>query len=420
MPETLPTVPVMPLTSDLAADPAAPRAIPVRAWLLLVFVAAAAVLFVIDRQVLSLLKTTLRTEVGLDDVHYGWLVTAFMVPYTVMYLFTGAWLDRWGTRAMSVVFIGAMSLATVATGLSSDFTGMAAGRVLLGVAEAGIIPASILFVVQWFPRHRRATALAIKSPIAVLGQVITPPLVAWLTLTWSWRATFFLPGLIGFGVAGAWWLLDRNPPDYGEPRVREARPGLLGLLRRRELWPLLASRLLSDPFWFFLLYWHAGFLQERLGLTLAQVGRWAWIPPLCSSLGTLAAGVLSDRLVARGFALRRARTLPIVGATVLAPLAILLALGGSPALAIGLLGGLFMMCGAWISLTNILVADLVPRNSVATAVGLLSALGGVTSALFNLLAGPLVAQAGYVPPLLAGALLHPLAAVVVWRAYARR
>ncbi|HEY0969276.1 MAG TPA: MFS transporter [Opitutaceae bacterium] len=405
--------------------PANPRHIPMRAWVLLGLVAMAAVLFMVDRQVLSLLKTTLRDELGLTDVQYGWLITAFMVPYTVMYLFTGGWIDRWGTRATSLVFIGAMSLATVLTGMARNFTDLFLCRVLLGAAEAGIIPASILFVVLWFPKERRATAVAIKSPIAVFGTVSAPPLVAWITLEFGWRTAFVIPGVVGLIVAAGWWMLDRNPPDYGDPKPAPAEPGAKRLnafgllLRNRRIWPLLAVRVISDPLWFFLLYWHAPFLQEQLGFSLAQIGKFVWILPLCGALGNLLTGLASDKLVARGLSLQRARTLPLVGATVLAPLAALLPFIHTAGVAITLLALLYILCNAWIFLSNVFVADLVPRENVATAVGLLSAMGGVTSALFNLGAGWMVTHAGYAPLFWIGALLHPIAAVVLWRAYGR-
>lgn len=413
------------ITTPAASSTTAAR-IPQRAWVLLGFVAIAAVLFMVDRQVLSLLKTTLRDELGLTDVQYGWLITAFMVPYTVMYLFTGGWIDRWGTRTMSLVFIGAMSLATVLTGLSRGFADLFFCRVLLGVAEAGIIPASILFVVLWFPKERRATAVAIKSPLAVFGTVSTPPLVAWITLEYGWRTAFVVPGVLGLFVAAGWWMLDRNPPDYGEPKPAPSQPdakrlGAFGLLlRNRRLWPLLAVRVISDPLWFFLLYWHAPFLQEQLGFSLAQVGQWAWILPLCGALGNLLTGLVSDKLVARGMPLWRARTLPLLGAATLAPLAALLPFAHTAGVAITLMALLYILCNAWIFLSNVFVADLVPRENVATAVGLLSAMGGATSALFNLGAGWMVTHAGYAPLFWAGALLHPLAAVVLWRAYGRK
>jgi ACS family hexuronate transporter-like MFS transporter len=392
-----------------------------RSWILLAFVATAAVLFVVDRQVMSLLKTTLGTALGLTDVQYGWLITAFMTPYTVMYLFTGGWVDRWGTRAMSVVFIGAMSVATIMTGLSRGFSELVVFRILLGVAEAGIMPAAILFVVIWFPKELRATAVAVKSPIATIGTVTTPPLVAWITLTFGWRLAFIVPGVIGLFVAAGWWLLDRNPPDY----AREAAPAVgrrasaFGLLRERSLWPLLAVRIVSDPLWFFILYWHAPFLQEHLGISLAQVGKWVWIPPLAAAFGNLGIGMISDRLVRRGLSLRQARTWPLAVAAILGPLAWVLPWAPQVGAAVGLIAVIFVVCNAWIFITNVFVADLLPRENVATGVGLLSAMGGATSALFNLCAGWVVAGLGYTPLLLIGGCLHPIAAVILWRAYGR-
>ena len=395
--------------------------VPVRAWTLLGLVAIAAVLFMMDRQVLSLLKTTLRDEIGLTDVQYGWLITGFMVPYTVMYLFTGGWIDRWGTRVMSLVFIGTMSAATLLNGLARNFEEMFLCRVLLGAAEAGIIPASILFVYTWFPDDRRATAAGIKSPIALVGTMSTPLLVAFLAENFGWRVAFVIPGVVGLFVAAGWWWLDRNPPHYGVPKKAAApRVGAFALLRQRRIWPLFAARILSDPFWFFLLYWHAPFLREKLGVSLGDLGRWVWILPLGGSLANLGAGLFSDRLIARGLPLFKARVLPLLLTAGIAPLAWLIPQAGSIRVAVLLFAALYVMCYAWTLLTNLFVADIVGRENVATGVAVLSAMGGATSAAFNLTAGWLVTHAGYTPLFIAGSLLHPLAAIVLWRAYYRR
>jgi len=395
--------------------------VPVRAWTLLGLVAIAAVLFMMDRQVLSLLKTTLRDEIGLTDVQYGWLITGFMVPYTVMYLFTGGWIDRWGTRVMSLVFIGTMSAATLLNGLARNFEEMFLCRVLLGAAEAGIIPASILFVYTWFPDDRRATAAGIKSPIALVGTMSTPLLVAFLAENFGWRVAFVIPGVVGLFVAAGWWWLDRNPPHYGVPKKAAApRVGAFALLRQRRIWPLFAARILSDPFWFFLLYWHAPFLREKLGVSLGDLGRWVWILPLGGSLANLGAGLFSDRLLARGLPLFKARVLPLLLTAGIAPLAWLIPQAGSIRVAVLLFAALYVMCYAWTLLTNLFVADIVGRENVATGVAVLSAMGGATSAAFNLTAGWLVTHAGYTPLFIAGSLLHPLAAVVLWRSYYRQ
>ncbi len=405
----------------LSPPPVNRSVVPLRAWTLLGFVAIAAVLFMMDRQALSLLKTTLRDEIGLTDVQYGWLITAFMVPYTVMYLFTGGWLDRWGTRTMSLIFIGAMSAATLLNGLARNFEEMFLCRVLLGAAEAGIIPASILFVYTWFPEDRRATAAGIKSPIALIGTMSTPLLVALLTENFGWRIAFVVPGVVGLVVAAGWWLLDKNPPNYGTPRKAPvARVSAVGLLQQRKIWPLLTARILSDPFWFFLLYWHAPFLQEKLGVSLGELGRWVWILPLGGAMANLAVGIFSDRLIARGLPLFKARVRPLLLAAGIAPLAWAIPEAGSIWVAVFLFAALYMMCNAWILLTNLFIADIVGRENVATGVAVLSAMGGVTSAGFNLVAGWLVTHTGYTPLFIAGALLHPIAGFVLWRAYYRR
>jgi ACS family hexuronate transporter-like MFS transporter len=389
--------------------------------MLLALVAIAAVLFMMDRQVLSLLKTTLRDEMGLTDVQYGWLITGFMVPYTVMYLFTGGWIDRWGTRVMSLVFIGLMSAATLLNGVARNFEEMFLCRVLLGAAEAGIIPASILFVYTWFPDDRRATAAGIKSPIALVGTMSTPLLVAYLAENFGWRVAFVIPGVVGLFVAAGWWWLDKNPPHYSAAKKAAApRLSALGLLRQRRIWPLFAARILSDPFWFFLLYWHAPFLREKLGVSLGELSRWVWILPLGGALANLGAGIFSDRLIARGLPLFKARVLPLLLTAGVAPLAWLIPQADSIRVAVLLLAALYVMCYAWTLLTNLFVADIVGQENVATGVAVLSAVGGATSAAFNLSAGWLVTHAGYTPLFVAGSLLHPLAAFVLWRAYYRR
>ena len=108
--------------------------IPTRAWLLLVLAGIAGMLFYIDRQTLSVLKSTLKDDLGWSDADYSWLVTAFMVPYTFCYLVTGQLIDRWGTRVMMPVFLGIMSVATMLTGLAGNLWTMGACRFVLGAA----------------------------------------------------------------------------------------------------------------------------------------------------------------------------------------------------------------------------------------------------------------------------------------------
>jgi ACS family hexuronate transporter-like MFS transporter len=184
---------------------------------------------------------------------------------------------------------------------------------------------------------------------------------------------------------------------------------------------LIFARVISDPFWFFFQYWQTPFLQERVGLTLARVGQLTWIPPLAYVGVALGFSAISDRLVARGWLASRARLVLLLGATVLAPAAFVLPLVRSEFLAVGLVTLVWVMCATWLNMSSILMGALVPRHSLASAIGLMSALGGITSIGFNAVVGTIIDRFGYDGPFWFGACLHPLAAgLLVWHFLRKR
>lgn len=394
--------------------------IPARAWLILLLSGLAAMLFYVDRQTLSVLKTTMKAQFVWTDADYGQLVALYMVPYTLCYLITGRLIDRWGTKIMMPVFIGGMSLATVGTGLADNFWGFGASRFILGMAEAGIIPAVIVAIVKWFPADMRGTATTLNKPLTVAGHVIVVPLATWLTVTHGWRSAFIIPGLFGLACAAAWWLIDRGPvATRVEPTVPDRLPTYREVLAKKEIRALLLARIVSDPLWFFLVFWQPGYLQEELGLSLTEFGQVGWIPPAVAMLGLMAFGITSDAMIRRGETAVRSRVRVLIYASLLAPAVVALGHTSSTPLALALLSLVHLMTASWLSLSGLLMSDLVPPRMVGTTVAVMSALGATTATLFNLAAGPLVAAIGYGNILLAAALLHPLAATILWRAYGR-
>jgi ACS family hexuronate transporter-like MFS transporter len=392
--------------------------IPTRAWLLLVLAGIAGMLFYIDRQTLSVLKSTLKDDLGWSDADYSWLVTAFMVPYTFCYLVTGQLIDRWGTRVMMPVFLGIMSVATMLTGLAGNLWTMGACRFVLGAAEAGIVPAVLVAIVTWFPRDRRGTANTVNKPLTVAGQILVTPLAAWITVEAGWRWAFLLPGLAGLLAAQLWWMLDRSPPQY-EPTPVPAGPPTTyrEVLRSRAIRGVLLARIVSDPLWFFLMFWQPGFLQEEIGLSLDEFGRIGWIPAAVSVGFLMLAGVASDRLIDRGWSPAASRIRILLLAALLSPAVLLLRWVEQPALAITLLTIVQVMTSIWLSMTGLLMSDLVPRRMVGTSVAIMSAFGAAMGTVFNMFAGPLIENVGYASLLGVACLLHPLAAGILWWSY---
>ena len=390
-----------------------------RSWVIILLSGLAGMLFYIDRQALSVLKTTLKDDWALTDVNYGWLVAAYMIPYTIFYLISGRLIDRWGTRLMMPIFLAGMAVATVGSGLAVGLWSFGATRVLLGVAEAGIIPAVMVAIVAWFPVNQRGTATTLNKPLTVAGPILVVPFAAWMSAHYGWRWAFIVPGVLSGAVAVAWWFTDRGAPAeaaFGAPREL---PSFRTVLARKDIRGVLLARLLTDPLWFFLMFWQPGFLQEELGVSLVDFGRLGWIPAATSLLGIMALGFTSDVLVRRGVAPARSRVRILIYAAALAPALIALTWTHSISVSLALLSLVQVMTASWLSFSAVLLSDLVPPRMVGTTVAVMSALGATSGLLLNLAAGPLIEAFGYNHLLAAGALLHPLAALVLWRAYLR-
>lgn len=391
--------------------------LPRRSWLLLTLLFGIGLLNYLDRQTLSILKATLKGELNLTDTHYSWLLTAFMVPYVIFYILSGRLVDRFGTRISLGLFTAVWSVANIFSGLAQNFGQLAASRALLGAAEPGAFPAITRVMMTWFPKERRAFAWSLLSPCMTAGAILAPPLVALVSLHWNWHMAFIIPGIAGVALAVAWYASDRNPPSFpDEAEPVAAPPPLKVILQDRRVWLLLAARAMTDPVWYFHLSWLPGYLQERLGLTLAQLGWLGPIPSLLGSLAVVGAGWTADRYVRRGVSPVRVRVTMFAVMAALAPIGAFTTFAPNITVALVMISIVAMVCQIWFFGQSMLVADIFPKNSAATIAGLLGATGATGGLLINALAGPLIDHTGYIPVFVGLACLHPIAALMLWKA----
>jgi ACS family hexuronate transporter-like MFS transporter len=408
-------------------NPAAP-AVGWRSWRMLLVAAGAGMVFYLDRQSVAILKSTISAALGLTNADFALLITAYLAPYTVFYFFSGRLIDRWGTQRAATAFLVGMGVATFGCALARTLPEMGAARGLLGIAESGISPSIILMMTFWFPSARRGFATTVCQAIQAIAPVLAPPVLVWLALRGDWRWSFGLPAALSFVVALAWWNFDRNPAVAAPGRAAtnlDRRTGLLASIREvfgiPALRGLIIARILCDPFYFFLNNWHTGFLQEHAGWTLPEVGRWTWIPWAFVPLANIGVAAWSDREAKRlgDAAFARARTLRLLAC--LAPAAALapFAPHTGPAV-LGLITLSLLMTTCWIALSGVMVGELAPPGTIATTIGILSALSGASSIAFNQVAGALIDHFGYTALFVGGACLHPLAALVLWRSGRRQ
>lgn len=389
-----------------------------QAWAVLALTGLVMILFYLDRQVLSVLKGTLAVKLQLTNSDYSMLVTAFLAPYTAAYLVSGRIVDRWGPRAVGSLCIGFMSVAEILQAMAHTKWELAASRVCLGLAESGVIPFVSVAIMHCFPSERRAFAWAVRGQMQALGPVLATPVVVGLTLNWGWRSAFAVPGVFGCAVAVVWSLAYSRLQGGAAPKAAPEWVPYRELLRNRALWGIMAVRGLTDPVWFFLIYWQPAFLQDKLHLSLAGLGRVAWIPPAVDAVVKIAISLLADRLVRSGAAVgARIRALGLVAC--LAPAAAILPLARTVPTAILLLSVVYSLCDSWLLLTTVLITDTMPRQTVAATIGIISFLGGVTSIGLNAFAGAMVDHIGYAPVFIYAAVAYPASAYFMRRYYIR-
>lgn len=391
--------------------------IPRQSWIILALVFSVNLLNYFDRQTLSILKVTLKTELGLTDTHYSYIVTAFMVPYVVMYIVSGRLVDRFGSRGPMALFITVWSMATALCGAVQNLWQLAGARMLLGVGEPGAFPAGMRAQVKWFPRVHRAFLMSLNSPATAVGAILAPPIVAGLTAAWSWRAAFVVPGIAGMFLAAAWWWADRERPGVAaegeDAAANEPAPPLRAILGERRFIGVLVGRLLSEPVWYFYLFWLPGYLQERIGLTLPQLGAAGWIPSGVASLVAILTARWSDKVAAQSANPAASRVRALLVLSLFAPVGALLAGTSSLPLILVLLCFVYTVAQSWFFYTAVLLADIFPSNAVASAMGFMGAASVTTAMIVNFWIGPIVEKGGYGPIFVVAAVMHPLGALVV-------
>lgn len=366
----------------------------------------------LDRQALAVLAPKLKDELGFGPVEYSYIVSAFLVAYSLGYAVCGRIIDRFGVKLVLAAALFFWSLTTMAHSVASGWMALAALRFLLGFGESFNSPSGVKAISEWAPPRERGVSIALFTNGYVMGAILAPPLVVFLTTHIGWRWTFVVTGAVGL-VLVALWLRNYHSPET-HPRLTEkerrhileshaSRPALTG--PRPTIWQLLRhplcigffiAQLLTDPIAFFLNFWLPDYLHTR-GLTLAMIGLIGWLPFLGADLGGPGGGALSDWLVRRNWKPVNARRALMLTAACLMLFANVAVRTDLLWLSIGLIAVLFAAQSCWKANQLALIAESIPRESVATLVSL-SALGGsLGGVLSNLLTGRAIESFGYVP-----------------------
>jgi len=395
-----------------------------RRWYIVVTIFLAIICNYLDRQLLSILKTTIKSAFELGDDGYALIVNIFLVCYAIMYPISGWLVDKFGPKRIMIFGILGWSLACIGGGLSTNVVQFAFFRGLLGLAEPTIFAGQILACTIWFSGRQRATVNSFCAAGGSIGTVIAPILIAWLATMFPWNEIFVIAGVLGIIIGVAWWVIYRDPPVHILKETvseNKANEGVVKaftwkqLWTTRSLWGALLIRFVSDPVWYFCLFWLPGYLQEDSGLTLTQVGWVGWIPFFVGATGGILTSAWSDRMVRKGMSLLRSRKLMMSIVALFAPVCILTSYLHSAVYVIIIFSIVAVVCLSWLFTINVVIAESFPVKNVASVVGITAGFGAVGGAIFNFYVGQLIRSVGAANLFLIMGCLHLIAVLILWK-----
>ena len=361
-------------------------------WRICALVFFATTINYMDRQVLGLLAPLLQVKIGFNEIQYAYIVDAFQFAYAIGLLVMGGFIDRIGTRIGYAIAIGFWSLSAMAHALVHSVLGFAVARFCLGLGESGNFPSAIKTIAEWFPKKERALATGIFNSGTNVGATIAPLVVPWIAIHLGWRFAFLFTGFFSTLWVICWLAMYRTPQEHPRLSCTELSyieaglpdsPGRipwLHLIPHRQTWAFVIGKFLTDPIWWFLLFWLPKYLVSNHDLRFTGLGWPLVVIYNAATVGSIFGGWIAARFLRAGWTLNRARkTAMLICAIAVVPImsvAYIRSLWGAVAL---------ISLGAaahqgWSANNLTLASDMFPRQAVASVVGIGGfggALGGV-------------------------------------------
>jgi ACS family hexuronate transporter-like MFS transporter len=384
----------------------------------------------IDRNVLSftMLDEFFRREMlgiapgqklGQEDIDrfkvmIGYVDAIFKFAYAMGFIIIGYVIDRVGTKKGFAFSISIWSIAGILNAFVGSFKGLSLTRSLLGLGEAGNFPSSVKTVAEWFPKKERSLAAGIFNAGANVGIITTAIAVPWITVTYGWRASFIITGLLGIILLLFWLRMYRQP--QGHPKVNAGelahiesdqdhnpkKISWLKLFTYKQTWAIAIGKFLTDPIWYFYLTWLPDFfnsndaLDEKLDLK-TNIGAPFIIIYLVSDLGSIFFGWMSSKLISSGSSVNKARKVTMVICAFCVVPIVFASTTHSLYIAVALIALATAAHQGWSANLLTLSSDMFPKQVIASVVGIGGMMGALGGTLFAASTGVIRVHFGYMP-----------------------
>lgn len=362
----------------------------------------------LDRQVIGILKPMLESDLGIGEKAYSHIIMAFQLSYAIGMVIAGRLIDKFGTKIGYGVSVLVWSIAAMGHALAKGVIGFGFWRSLLGFSEAGNFPAAIKTVAEWFPKKERALATGIFNSGTNVGAIVAPLAVPAIVIAWGWQAAFIITGAVGFLWIVLWMIfydipqrhkmvnsaelayITSDAEEQSEPK--ESVPWVK-LFKYRQTWLFLIGKGLTDPVWWFYLFWIPGWLADvrGTGLDVKSFGLPLAFIYTATTVGSIGGGWLSSFMIKKGMTPFRARSITmLIFAFLVTP--ILFATSAS----ISTWGAVFLIAlaaashQAWSANIFTTVSDAFPKRAVSSVTGIGGMAGALGGAFISYIAGAIL------------------------------
>ena len=413
-------------------------------WWIIALIALATVINYIDRQSIGVLWPEIAVELYPDETEdrrkeiYAFISVIFMFSYAFGQAIFGKIFDWIGTRLGFALSIGVWSIATALHAFARGIVSFSIFRGILGVAEAGNWPGATKGNAEWFPTKERAFAQGLFNSGAAIGGIISIPLIAFMTVYFSWQMIFILVGLVGLLWLIPWLIIVKSPPKSHPWLTEEERQYILTgqqnqdldddgqhdegynpttpeMLSRKESWGVIISSATIDPIWWLFVVWIPLYLYEVFGMDVKTIGIYGWVPYVGAMVGAWFGGLLAQNRIKAGWTVDKTRKLVItIGCGIMLPSLLAMSNPGGPTTAVLIMAVILFGFQTAIGNVQTLPSDFYGKKSVGTLAGFAGMAAKLTAAGLIYFIPWLTSGGNYTPAFIIGALLALTALASVW------
>lgn len=411
-------------------------------WWVIALIALATVINYIDRSALSVLWPDIVEELFPDETAlerkqiYANISIVFILSYAFGQAIFGKIFDWIGTRLGFVLSIGVWSIATALHAIAQGAMSFSIFRAILGVAEAGNWPGAAKSNADWFPTKERALAQGIFNSGAAIGGIVAIPLIAYLTVFFSWQMVFIVIGLVGLLWLIPWIILVKAPPGSHPWITKEERKYILTgqrtcdsdntvdedeynpttseLLSRKQSWGVIIASAAIDPIWWLFVFWIPIYLNEVYAMDVKAIGIYGWVPYVGAMFGAWFGGLLAQNRIKAGWNTNKTRKFVIsLGCLIMLPALLAMANPGGPTTAVIIMAVILFGFQTAIGNVQTLPSDLYGKKAVGTLAGFSGMAAKLGALGLTALVPILTADGNYTPAFVIGASLAIIAMLAV-------